>query len=158
MRCSVSDCKGFTLVELMIVVAILGILSAVAVPAYMNHVMRVRQAQGIDKLLDIKASQEKYYALYDTYYGAGALATAAGTFTDLLSFDPADTTYYRFTIVSGGSTAFTALAEGDLNKDGTRTDCWDISNSASDPSQNTTDAACASGGEDFQLSTITSIL
>ena len=59
--------QGFTIVELLIVVAIIGILAAVAVPAYFNHVLRTRQAEAYHNLLDIKAAQEMFYAQYNNY-------------------------------------------------------------------------------------------
>jgi prepilin-type N-terminal cleavage/methylation domain-containing protein len=103
--------KGFSLIELMIVVVIIGILAAVAVPAYFNHVLRTRQADAYHNLLDIKAAQEMHYSMYNEY---GLLT--ADTFSDLLSFSHSDTQYYRYLIPSASGTAFTAKAEGKYKK------------------------------------------
>ena len=100
--------KGFSLVELMIVVAVVAILAAVAIPAYNNHILRTRQADAHHKLLDIKAAQEMYYSQYDRY----ADLTDGTTFTDLLSFDVDDSTYYSYTITAADSFDFTAEANG----------------------------------------------
>jgi type IV pilus assembly protein PilE len=54
--------RGFTLVELMIVVAIVAILAAVATPAYINYQNRARQAEGIEALLRAKMDQQAFYA------------------------------------------------------------------------------------------------
>ena len=51
--------QGFSLVELMVVVAILGILMTVTIPAYFNYINRARQADAIHKLLDIKRQAGK---------------------------------------------------------------------------------------------------
>lgn len=58
---------GFTLVELMIVVAILGILSAVATPAYINHINRSKQSEAITALLTAKLEQEVWWEDYGQY-------------------------------------------------------------------------------------------
>lgn len=55
------DQNAFTLVELMVVVAILGILSAVAIPAYINHVNRARQTEAILSLTTLQIEQEAFY-------------------------------------------------------------------------------------------------
>jgi type IV pilus assembly protein PilE len=110
--------KGFTLIELMIVVVIIGILAAVAIPAYFNHVLRSRQSDAYHNLLDIKAAQEIYYSLENEYFiptGPGVLQTE-NTYTKLLSFQYDDTEYYRYRIASGSTTTFTAVAEGKLSK------------------------------------------
>jgi len=54
--------SGFTLVELMIVVAIVAILAAVATPAYINYQNRARQTEGIEALLRAKMDQQAFYA------------------------------------------------------------------------------------------------
>ncbi len=58
---------GYTLVELMIVVAIIGILAAIAVPGYKNYVMRAKASEAVGFLADIKARQEAYRADFGQY-------------------------------------------------------------------------------------------
>jgi type IV pilus assembly protein PilE len=52
---------GFSMVELMIVVAMLGILSSVAIPAYVNHINRSKQTEAVAALMNAKMEQELYY-------------------------------------------------------------------------------------------------
>lgn len=61
---------GFTLVELMIVVSIIGILAAIAVPSYKNYVMRAKASEAVGFLADIKARQEAYKADFGQYCNA----------------------------------------------------------------------------------------
>lgn len=53
--------KGFTLIELMIVVAIVGILAAVAIPAYMDYVVRSKVSEGLAAMGACKTSVSEYY-------------------------------------------------------------------------------------------------
>ena len=112
--------KGFSLVELMIVVVIIGILAAVAVPAYFNHILRSRQADAYHNLLDIKAAQEMYYSQNDAYYiNTGSDLSnidVDNPFIKLLSFNSGDSKYYRYRISSGDTFTFTAVAEGKFKK------------------------------------------
>ena len=113
MKCSNHSSQGFTLIELMIVVVIIGILAAVAVPAYFNHILRSRQADAYHNLLDIKAAQEMVYSLENKYAGPYSSLVTADTFTKMLSFNIADTKYYRYSVATTAPfTAFTAVAEG----------------------------------------------
>ena len=66
--------KGFTLVELLIVVIIVGILAAVAIPMYSQSVDRSRATEAVSALGTIKAAMRNYYAEHGTYVNA--------TFTD----------------------------------------------------------------------------
>ncbi|WP_281646142.1 pilin [Parendozoicomonas sp. Alg238-R29] len=54
--------KGFTLIELMIVVAIIGILAAVAIPAYQDYTKRAHVTEGINLAAGAKAAVTEYYA------------------------------------------------------------------------------------------------
>ena len=109
---------GFTIVELLIVVAILGILAAVAVPAYFNYILRSHQADAYHNLLDIKAAQEMYYSMYNEYAGDyEPLHTYSNTFTKLLSFPYTDTEFYLYYITSSTSPdSFEGRAEGNHPK------------------------------------------
>lgn len=65
--------RGFTLIELMITVAIVAILAAVAYPSYTKYVQRGYRSEGIAMLNDAVARMERYYAQNNSY-AAGTLA------------------------------------------------------------------------------------
>jgi type IV pilus assembly protein PilE len=69
--------QGFTLIELMITVAIVGILAAVALPNYKNYVVRSARIQAQTELLALAALQEKIYLNSNAYaFGASGVTTA----------------------------------------------------------------------------------
>jgi type IV pilus assembly protein PilA len=59
--------KGFTLIELMIVVAIIGILAAIAIPAYQNYTIRAQVTEGLNLADGWKTGIAEYYAQYGTW-------------------------------------------------------------------------------------------
>ena len=74
--------KGFTLIELMIVVAIIGILAAIAIPNFLQYQLKSRQSEAKTNLQGIKTSQVSFQAERGCYLGInaqGAAAPVAGT-------------------------------------------------------------------------------
>jgi type IV pilus assembly protein PilE len=85
---------GFTLIEVMVVLAIAGILAAMAYPGYAQHVIRTRRTEGQAALQALMQQQERYFTQHNRYTAFGA---AAGT---------ADAQLFRWW--SGGSAATSA--------------------------------------------------
>ena len=69
--------KGFTLIELMIVVAIIGILAAIAIPAYQDYTIRAQVTEGLNLAGSLKANVSEFYAQYGVW--PTAVTGAAGT-------------------------------------------------------------------------------
>jgi type IV pilus assembly protein PilA len=71
--------KGFTLIELMIVIAIIGILAAIAIPAYQDYTIRSQVTEGLNMSAAVKAGLADYYAQHGAFpTGPLTTATTAG--------------------------------------------------------------------------------
>ena len=68
-KANLMKCKGFTLIELMIVVLIIGILAAIALPSYQRHVTETRRGAAQACLLELAQFAERYYTTRMTYVG-----------------------------------------------------------------------------------------
>jgi len=66
---TLSHAKGFTLIEVMIVVAIVAILASIAIPSYQEHVVKSKRAKAEGCLLEMSQFAERYYTSNSTYVG-----------------------------------------------------------------------------------------
>lgn len=87
---------GFTLIELMTVILIIGILFGVGVPAYRDFVLRAHRAEAKSTLLRVQAQQEKFYMQNNTYTTDVNNPPPVG-----LGIPASENVYYNIAIVAG---------------------------------------------------------
>ncbi|MFO1228086.1 type IV pilin protein [Roseateles sp.] len=93
--------RGFTLIEVMITVAVVAILAAVALPQYRDYVTRGRIPEATSRLATLQVQAEQYFQDNRTYVGAPACAT-----------DSATSKYFTFSCSASSATAYTLRAVG----------------------------------------------
>lgn len=107
--------RGFTLIEVMIVVAIVAILATVALPAYTDYLRRGQVQEAFTYLSDFRVKMEQYYQdnrSYGTGGGGTACANATGAPT-WANFSAPGSRYYTFSCVLGADNqSFVLTATG----------------------------------------------
>ena len=145
--------KGFTLVELMIVVAIIGILAAIAIPNFLNFRLKAKTSEAKSNLGAIRSTQVAYFAEWNTWVGsqnyvpvggrtnngskvawnnAGVNGSGSASRFSILGFSPEGQVFFDYNLEGTNYPAdvngFTAHAEGDLDADGGLSNYWITSN------------------------------
>jgi prepilin-type N-terminal cleavage/methylation domain-containing protein len=112
--------KGFTLLEILIVLVILGVIAGLAIPAYTASVEKSRSQEALQALGAIRDSMVRYYALNNKYDGAcfpvGSVSTPLCSGTDGLDGDPSlktggQTLHFTYNITSAAGDAFLVTAK-----------------------------------------------
>jgi len=117
--------KGFTLIELMIVVVIIGILAALAIPRFMRSTTKSKQSEAKQLLKQIYTMQHAYRQEFNAYACNGVTGTALlPTAFAVIGVDIGATARYSYGMVAAANT-FTCTATANLDDDVTN-DVWTI--------------------------------
>jgi type IV pilus assembly protein PilE len=120
--------RGFTLIELMIVIAIVAILVAIAVPSYNRHVEKTRRADAQSGLLEAAQTLERCFTRNNTYAGCAIPTASPDGFYTIAVTTPSATAYTLTATVTGVADAcspFTLDHRGNRNASGSDADrCW----------------------------------
>lgn len=125
--------RGFTLVELVIALAIIGVLTAAALPSFLRYQLRARSSEALVNLGAIATNQAIYFAEHGVFVevaspvpasapGSSRSAWTPGSNFDALGWAPEGGVQFQYQVVADNSQAesvrFTAEARGDVDGDG----------------------------------------
>jgi type IV pilus assembly protein PilA len=125
--------KGFTLVELVIALAIIAVLTATAIPSFIRYQLRSRSSEALVNLSAIGVTQTVYFAEHGSFLGVPSPVPASapgssrsawtlGSNFDTLGWTPEGSVQFQYRVVADsgdtGSVRFTAEARGDVDGDG----------------------------------------
>ena len=125
---------GFTLIELMIVVAIIGILAAIAIPNFLRFQLKAKSSEGKTNLAAIRTAEQSYYSEFGSYVSSAGLAPANTTTSSKVAFTPATApgfntigwqpegqVYFSYGVgAAAPGTAFFATAMANIDANATR--------------------------------------
>ena len=123
--------KGFTLIELMIVVAIIGILAALAIPNFLRFQLKSKTSEAKVNLAAIRTAEESYLAEFGNYVNAAAtpgtiprsqkagFAGGGAAQFDTLGWGPEGQVFFQYGVAVDTTNvlAYTADAQGDIDGD-----------------------------------------
>ena len=113
--------SGFTLIELMIAGAVLGVLAAVAVPSYLRHQLKSKTAECKVNLAAIRVAEQAYVSEFGSYVTAAPMPPgsvgptkrswpSSGGGFDLIGWQPSGDVLFQYAVATGGASGFTATA------------------------------------------------
>ncbi len=110
--------RGFSVIELMVTVAILAILVSIAIPAYRNYISTAREAEGRNNLAALKLAEEEFFLENNRYFAGADTATLISNSEGLWqpTGDEENGGVHNFTYavtLSGGGYVATATGTGD---------------------------------------------